>query len=101
MINFSFGLSVPSAKDTMLNKILFSSGSKVSTNKAYELNVYYRGWRQLFHIHFDFTPTGRSHAGLFTSFCLLGLELEFEFHDVRHWNYDACRYATPDEADEW
>jgi hypothetical protein len=26
--------------------------------------VYYRGWRQLFHIHFDFTPTGRSHGAV-------------------------------------
>ena len=101
MINFAFGLAVPSTKDTMLNKILFSIGSKVTTNKAYELNVYYRGWRQLIDLHLDFTPTGRSHAGLHTSITLLGFEIVFEYHDVRHWNYDAERWATPEEHGEW
>jgi hypothetical protein len=101
MIKFSFALQWPTPSNEVFNTNQFSRSGDVSVNKAYELNTYYRGWRELVGFHFDLTPTGRSHAGLYLSAHLLGFEIEFEFYDKRHWNYDAERWATPEEHGEW
>lgn len=102
MFNFTFALTWPSKKDrTLVGNMLAGKRGLVGEHKAWEANFYRRNWRELFAIRIDFTPTGRSHAGFYASLTILGFEAEVEFYDRRHWNYDAERFCTPEESEEW
>lgn len=60
---------------------------QISKNKHIEIETFYCN-DHLLKIELDFRLVGRDHAGIRLSGNVLGLEVEINFYDVRHWNYE-------------
>jgi len=65
--------------------ILWTKYGSVTKNKAWEFNGYRTG--NIINIEFHLTFQG-DHAGARLLLGLFGYEVELDFHDTRHWNYD-------------
>jgi len=66
--------------------ILWSKSGSISQHKAWEFNGYRTG--HIINVDFHWTLRG-DHAGARLMFGVFGYEIELEFYDTRHWNYDA------------
>ncbi len=42
----------------------------------------------------------QDHAGIEFNTNLLGVDLDLNYTDIRHWNYDADRFETQEEIDQ-
>jgi hypothetical protein len=88
VINLNFGIAMPwrSAKGW---DILWSKSGIITRNKAWEFNGYRTG--RLINLDFEWTLQG-DHAGARIMLGLLGYEVELQFYDTRHWNYDTATW---------
>jgi hypothetical protein len=66
--------------------ILWNKSGSFAKNKAWEFNGYRTGY--LISLEFEWTFQG-DHAGARIMLGLLGYDVELQFYDTRHWNYDA------------
>lgn len=82
MINLNFRISNPWS-DTWT--ILWSKSNLISQYKAWEFNGYRTNC--IADAEFSLTFTG-DHAGVRIMIGLLGYEVELQFYDTRHWDYE-------------
>jgi len=85
MITLNFGIAMP-WRSAKVWDILWNKSGFISQNKAWEFNGYRTG--HIINVDFHWTLQG-DHAGARIMLGLLGYEVELEFYDTRHWNYDA------------
>lgn len=52
----------------------------------------------LFKFHFEWNRKS-DHAGIRFYLFILGLDIDYSYHDIRHWNYDEDRWETQEEID--
>lgn len=88
-------------KGLQLFPLNFCWGTKVSTNKAFEVQLslgkIYADW---FRFSLE-TRTQQDHAGVYFTLELLTLVyFHAWFYDVRHWNYEAGRFYREGEPYE-
>jgi hypothetical protein len=73
---------------------LISRGGKLSTNKAWEIEVY----RSDTVAEFETRLTVREdHAGLSLGLGLFSYTLRAQFYDTRHWNYEKKAWEVYEE----
>ena len=86
MINFIFEIVNPFS-----NKFsgLFIKHGRLTKVKSWELNVYRTN--TIFLVAFDFSIK-RDHAGGKVRLGAVGLEIEFQIYDSRHWDYQFGRW---------
>ena len=84
MINLKFNIANPWRTDKIWN-ILWSKYGSITENKAWEYNGYRTG--NIINVEFHWTLQG-DHAGARLMLGLFGYEVELDFYDTRHWNYD-------------
>jgi len=90
MISMQFELGLPWYQDVF--KTLWSRSSKLAKHKAYECQVIYEpSTLLLFSLRGSWR--GRDHAGLAVGLGLLGLNLDFNLYDRRHWDYKNQKWA--------
>lgn len=65
--------------------ILWNISRSVTKHKAWEFNGYRTG--RLINVDFHWTLQG-DHAGARLMLGVFGYEVELQFYDTRHWNYD-------------
>lgn len=72
---------------------------RISQNKALEIELcrWDYNWT-LIGATFDLTIYGTDHAGLNISFELWGMCFNFNFYDVRHWDYDNNKWEEYNET---
>ena len=85
MINLNFSIAMP-WRTSKVWDILWNKSGSFSKNKAWEFNGYRTGY--LISLEFEWTFQG-DHAGARIMLGLLGYDVELQFYDTRHWNYDA------------
>jgi len=85
MITLNFGIAMP-WRSAKIWDILWNKSGYISEHKAWEFNGYRTGY--LINVDFHWTLRG-DHAGARLMFGAFGYEIELEFYDTRHWNYDA------------
>ena len=81
MIRFNFALSNPFSD--RWNFLLGKSG-KSSQHKAWEFNLYET--HNIIEVDLRFTVKG-DHSGLHIMIGLLGYAVEYDYYDIRHWDY--------------
>lgn len=59
---------------------------QLSKNKHLEVETFFSNYN-LFSFEFDLKPVGKDHAGARFKLNILGIELEINFYDSRHWDY--------------
>jgi hypothetical protein len=84
VINLNFNIVNPWRTDKVWNT-LWSKSGYITKNKAWEFNGYRTG--HIINIEFQLTFQG-DHAGARLMIGLFGYEVELDFYDTRHWNYD-------------
>jgi len=85
VINLNFSIAMPWRTNKVWD-ILWNKSGSFSQNKAWEFNGYRTG--RLINLEFEWTLQG-DHAGVRIMLGLLGYDVELQFYDTRHWNYDA------------
>lgn len=65
---------------------LKSCHRQLSTNKHVEIEFFFSS-NDLFSFEIDAKLSGRDHAGIRLKLSLLGLEVNINFYDSRHWDY--------------
>ena len=66
---------------------LKSYHKQLSKNKNLEIETFFSNYN-LFSFEFDCKLTGKDHAGIRVKINIFGLELEVNFYDSRHWDYN-------------
>jgi len=84
MIQLNFNIVNPRRTNKVWN-ILWSKYGSITKNKAWEFNGYRTG--HIINIEFQLTFQS-DHAGARLMLGLFGYEVELDFYDTRHWNYD-------------
>ena len=59
---------------------------QLSKNKNLEVEMFFSNYN-LLSFEFDCKIRGKDHAGVRCKLNILGIELEINFYDSRHWNY--------------
>ena len=60
---------------------------QLSKTKHLEVETFFSNYN-LFSLEFDCKPIGKDHAGVRLKINIGGLELEMNFYDSRHWDYN-------------
>ena len=84
MITLNFGIAMP-WRSSKVWDILWNISRSVTKHKAWEFNGYRTG--RLINVDFHWTLQG-DHAGARLMLGVFGYEVELQFYDTRHWNYD-------------
>jgi hypothetical protein len=84
VINLNFSIANPWRTDKVWD-ILWSKSGSITRNKAWEFNGYRTGY--FIDVEFCWTLQG-DHAGARIMWGVFGYEVELQFYDTRHWNYD-------------
>jgi hypothetical protein len=84
MITLNFGIAMP-WRSAKVWDILWNISRSVTKHKAWEFNGYRTG--RLINVDFHWTLQG-DHAGARLMLGVFGYEVELQFYDTRHWNYD-------------
>ena len=84
MINLNFSMAMP-WRSAKVWDILWNISRSVTKHKAWEFNGYRTG--RLINVDFHWTLQG-DHAGARLMLGVFGYEVELQFYDTRHWNYD-------------
>ena len=84
MINLNFSMAMP-WRSAKVWDILWNISRSVIKHKAWEFNGYRTG--RLINVDFHWTLQG-DHAGVRLMLGVFGYEVELQFYDTRHWNYD-------------
>ena len=84
MINLNFNIVNPWRTDKVWN-ILWSKSGSITKNKAWEFNGYRTD--RIINIEFHWSLKG-DHAGARLVFGVFGYEIELEFYDTRHWDFE-------------
>jgi len=84
MINLNFSMAMP-WRSAKVWDILWNISRSVTKHKAIEFNGYRSG--RLINVDFHWTLQG-DHAGTRLMLGVFGYEVELQFYDTRHWNYD-------------
>jgi hypothetical protein len=95
MFHFSLGVRNP-FRLKKFNETLFQKYGKLPIkNKAWETELKLDTATKIFDIYFDWSIK-QSHAGIYFSVSVLWLDFSIELYDIRHWDYDADRWADDD-----
>lgn len=84
MINLKFNIDNPWRTNKVWN-ILWTKYGSITENKAWEFNGYHTG--NIINVEFHWTFQG-DHAGSRLMIGLFGYEVELDFYDTRHWDFE-------------
>jgi hypothetical protein len=84
MINLKFNIDNPWRTNKVWN-ILWTKYGSITENKAWEFNGYHTG--NIINVEFHWTFQG-DHAGVRLMIGLFGYEVELDFYDTRHWDFE-------------
>jgi len=48
-----------------------------------------------------YKSTEEDHAGFYINLNLFGLDIDLNYHDVRHWDYDKDNWEESGKSEEW
>ena len=94
MINFSFSIVDPWAKDKNNYKHFALWSKKLSTNWAAELQISKFSSYSLFEFRIATHWRGMDHAGPEIYFELFGYMFACKIYNTRHWDYETGTWAT-------
>lgn len=82
-------------------KSYYSKFKNLSRNKGLEFQIMKSESFDILDFNFRLSISGEDHAGLHSSFEIMGFGFEFNVYDNRHWNYEENRwYVEGEELEE-
>lgn len=95
MINFSFGIVNPWAKDKPMVTYFYRE-PKLSKNWAMCIQIYHGSNYNIFSISVDTAWRGHDHAGPKFDLEICGYCFDFQIYNTRHWNYETGSWEKYD-----
>lgn len=93
MINFSFAVGNPWAKDSQ-HKDYFYREKELGKTWAMCIQVYKDSAYNIFSFALDTAWRGSDHAGPRLDIEVCGYSFDIHFYDTRHWDYDTGTWVT-------
>ena len=100
MIHFTFRIENPWAKSGQTKRDFLCRDWKITKNKNLEVQVTWFDWQTLFEIHAETHWRGHDHAGPRLEITVLGLFMNVQLYDGRHWNREENRWYLPGEEQQ-